>query len=330
MSQPVHEHEAQAAPRDGAASGYCAADYQGEVPRWCQGCGNNAILTALRKLCVHEQLPPERTVFVSGIGCASRLPHYMSTYGFHGVHGRALPIAEGIKVRRPDLHVFVNTGDGDCCSIGAGHWLHALRYNMDMTVLLHDNRVYGLTKKQASPTSPLGLVTQTTPHGARLPPINPLSVTLATANVSFVAQAVDWLPGPLFEMIRLAFHHRGLSFVSILQRCPHYLADHFDQDARHPDHLLLLTHRDGVASNASLERKFPHRLEHDPSDLRRARELAVHEGKVVLGVLYRNEAVPRYEDVQAVSRPPSTAEKMAAIEREFDRFAVYPAASGPR
>ena len=141
-------------------------DYEGAVSRWCHGCGDNAILTALQKLCAEEQLPPEKTVFASGIGCASRLPHYMGTYGFHGLHGRALPIAEGIKIKRPDLHVFVNTGDGDCCSIGAGHWLHAVRYNMNMTVMLHDNRVYGLTKNQASPTSPQGLVTSTTPRGA--------------------------------------------------------------------------------------------------------------------------------------------------------------------
>ncbi len=140
-------------------------DYQGGVPRWCSGCGDNAILAAVQRLCRDEDLAPERTVFVSGIGCSSRFPHYMKTYGFHGIHGRAFPIAEGVKMARPDLTVFVNTGDGDCCSIGAAHWIHAIRYNMNLTAILHDNHVYGLTKKQASPTSPRGLKSNTTPRG---------------------------------------------------------------------------------------------------------------------------------------------------------------------
>ncbi|MBT3334559.1 MAG: 2-oxoglutarate oxidoreductase, partial [Rhodospirillaceae bacterium] len=171
------------------------------MPRWCSGCGDNAILTSLQRLCRDEKLLPEKNVFVSGIGCSSRLPHYMNAYGFHGIHGRSLPVAEGIKMARPDLNVFVSTGDGDCCSIGAGHWIHAIRYNIDMTVLMHDNGVYGLTKKQASPTSPQGLKTNTTPRGSYLPPLNPLSTTLGVANVSFVAQAVDWIPETLYDII---------------------------------------------------------------------------------------------------------------------------------
>jgi 2-oxoglutarate ferredoxin oxidoreductase subunit beta len=173
-------------------------DYQGGVPRWCSGCGDNAILTAVQRLCRDEGLAPERTVFVSGIGCSSRFPHYMKTYGFHGIHGRAFPLAEGIKMARPDLNVFVNTGDGDCCSIGAAHWIHAIRYNMNLTVILHDNQVYGLTKKQASPTSPLGLKSNTTPRGTVLGALNPLTVTLGVTNASFVAQGVDWIPAPRF------------------------------------------------------------------------------------------------------------------------------------
>ena len=170
-------------------------DYQSGVPRWCTGCGDNAILAAVQRLCRDEDLRPEKTVFVSGIGCSSRFPHYMKTYGFHGIHGRALPVAEGVKMARPDLTVFVNTGDGDCCSIGAAHWIHAIRYNMNMTVILHDNQIYGLTKKQASPTSPIGTKSNTTPRGSYLEALNPLTVTLGVQNVSFVAQAVDWIPG---------------------------------------------------------------------------------------------------------------------------------------
>ena len=176
-------------------------DYQGGVPRWCTGCGDNAILTAIQRLCRDEQLRPEKTVFVSGIGCSSRFPHYMKTYGFHGIHGRSLPIAEGVRMARPDLNVFVNTGDGDCCSIGAAHWIHAVRYNMNMTVFLHDNQIYGLTKMQASPTSPKGLKSNTTPRGSYLDALHPLTVTLGVQNVSLVAQAVDWIPEVLFDIV---------------------------------------------------------------------------------------------------------------------------------
>ena len=203
-------------------------DYQSGVPRWCTGCGDNAILAAVQRLCRDEDLRPEKTVFVSGIGCSSRFPHYMKTYGFHGIHGRALPVAEGVKMARPDLNVFVNTGDGDCCSIGAAHWIHAIRYNMNMTVMLHDNQIYGLTKKQASPTSPSGTKSNTTPRGSYLEALNPLTVTLGVQNVSFVAQAVDWIPEVLYDIVKAAYHHKGLSFVRILQRCPEWLPKLFD------------------------------------------------------------------------------------------------------
>ena len=198
-------------------------DYQSGVPRWCTGCGDNAILAAVQRLCRDEGLRPEKTVFVSGIGCSSRFPHYMKTYGFHGIHGRALPVAEGVKMARPDLTVFVNTGDGDCTSIGAAHWIHAIRYNMNLTVFLHDNQIYGLTKKQASPTSPIGTKSNTTPRGSYLEALNPLSVTLGVQNVSFVAQAVDWIPELLFDIVKAAYHHKGLSFVRIVQRCTEWL-----------------------------------------------------------------------------------------------------------
>ena len=203
-------------------------DYQSGVPRWCTGCGDNAILAAVQRLCRDEDLRPEKTMFVSGIGCSSRFPHYMKTYGFHGIHGRALPVAEGIKMSRPDLNVFVNTGDGDCCSIGAAHWIHAIRYNMNMTVMLHDNQIYGLTKMQASPTSPRGTKSNTTPRGSYLDGLNPLTVTLGVQNVSFVAQAVDWIPEVLYDIIKAAYHHKGLSFVRILQRCPEWLPKMLD------------------------------------------------------------------------------------------------------
>lgn len=205
------------------------ADYAGAQPRWCPGCGDHGVLGALQRVCRDEQLPPEKTVIVSGIGCSSRLPHYMATYGFHGLHGRPLPIAEGVRSRRPDLHLFVVTGDGDCCAIGTAHWIHAIRYNMHMTVLLLDNNIYGLTKMQSSPTTPLAVRTNTHPRGTPTEPLNPLSVVLGVNNASFVAQTVDWNPAHVHATLLAAHRHAGLSFVRILQRCPHYLPHLHDE-----------------------------------------------------------------------------------------------------
>jgi len=232
---------------------YDLEDYQSGVPRWCTGCGDNAILAAVQRLCRDENLRPEKTVFVSGIGCSSRFPHYMKTYGFHGIHGRALPVAEGIKMARPDLTVFVNTGDGDCCSIGAAHWIHAIRYNMNLTVMLHDNQIYGLTKMQASPTSPKGLKSNTTPRGAYLEALQPLTVILGVQNVSFVAQAVDWIPEVLYDIIMAAYRHKGLSFIRIIQRCPEWLPDRFEPWIQDPQRVLLLNHELGITVSPTSE-----------------------------------------------------------------------------
>lgn len=299
-------------------------DYQSNIPRWCPGCGDNAILTAVQKLCRDEQLPPEKTVFVSGIGCSSRFPHYMKTYGFHGLHGRALPVAEGIKIRRPDLHVFVNMGDGDCCSIGAGHWVHAVRYNMKMVAMMHDNEIYGLTKMQASPTSPKGLQTNTTPKGAPLQPLNPLTVTLSISNVSFVANAVEWVPEVLNKIIKAAFHHNGFAFVRILQRCPHFTPKLFDPLITNPDNLLFLTHPDGIQVSEELGKVYKNQLEHDPADIHRARELASMPEKVPVGILYRNEGIERYDALVRRDRIYTMEMRRAALEREFDKFAIEP------
>ena len=300
-------------------------DYQGNVARWCTGCGDNAILAALQRLCRDEQLPPEKTVFVSGIGCSSRLPHYMKTYGFHSLHGRALPIAQGIKLMRPDLHVFVATGDGDCCSIGAGHWIHAVRYNTDMTVLLHDNQVYGMTKKQASPTSPRGLKSNTSPRGTLLEALNPLTVVLGISNVSFVAQAVDWIPELLYQIVSRAFHHKGFSFVRILQRCPEYLPGFFDPWVKDPGRMLVLAHEDGIQPSRSLAKVYARQEEHDPSNLNRAREIASATDPIPVGILYRNAGIPRYDEAWRPDRLSAPETIKAGLEEEFDRFTVWPA-----
>ena len=298
------------------------AYYGRGIPRWCSGCGDNAVLAALQRLCRDERLRPEKTVCVSGIGCSSRLPHYLNVYGFHSIHGRALPIAQGIKMSRPDLDVIVATGDGDCCSIGTAHWIHAVRYNIDMTVLLLDNGIYGLTKKQMSPTTLRGLVTNTSPQGSFLEPLNPLSVTLGIANVSFVAQAVDWIPETLNEIVSLAFNHRGFSLVRVLQRCPQYLPDAFDPWIRDPDRVRLLTHDDGLCPSPGLLEIHRNSQVHDPSDLDRARHVAGQTEPIPVGILYRNVAAPRYEQICNTTRVYSTGTIRAELEKEFDKFAI--------
>ena len=300
------------------------ADYQTGVPRWCVGCGDNAILTAMQRLCRDNELAPERTVFVSGIGCSSRLPHYMHTYGFHGTHGRALPIAEGVKMSRPDLTVFVSTGDGDCLSIGAAHWIHALRYNMDMTVMLHDNQIYGLTKMQASPTSPRGLKSNTTPRGTYLDALQPLTVTLGVQNVSFVAQAVDWIPELLYDILAAAFHHKGFSFVRILQRCPEWLPKLFEPWIQDPQKMLILNHERGVRLSPSLAKVYKNQESHDPSDLNRAREIASLVDPMPVGILYRNPEVPCYEELRRAGQLRSAGLIKTGLEAELDKFTVWP------
>jgi 2-oxoglutarate/2-oxoacid ferredoxin oxidoreductase subunit beta len=186
--------------------------------RWCPGCGDYGILLAVQTLMPELGVAPENTVFVSGIGCSSRFPYYMNTYGVHGIHGRAPAIATGIAVARPDLDVWVVTGDGDGLSIGGNHLIHALRRNVNLTILLFNNRIYGLTKGQYSPTSEIGKVTKSTPLGSVDFPFNPLAVALG-AEASFVARTHDLDRKHMMETFRAAHDHRGASFVEIFQNC---------------------------------------------------------------------------------------------------------------
>ena len=298
-------------------------DYQGRIVRWCPGCGDNGILTATQRLCRDEQLPPEKCVFVSGIGCAARFPHYMNTYGFHGLHGRALPTAQGVKIRRPDLHVFVNMGDGDCCSIGTAHWIHAIRSNMKLVVMMHDNNIYGLTKNQASPTTPIGRKTNTTPRGVYLKALNPLTVTLGITNVSFVAQVVEWLPELLYDVIKQAYHHNGLAFIRILQRCPHFTPDVFSNLLSDPKRLLMLEHPDGIKLSDTMARLYQNREQHDPSDIHRAREIAETDNLVPIGILYKDENVPRYEQIVKPKQKPTWELREVLLNKAFDRFGIH-------
>jgi len=299
---------------------FALGDYEGGLPRWCPGCGDLAVLTAVQRLLSDEQLKPEETVFVSGIGCSSRFPHYVRTYGFHGIHGRALPVATGVKLHRPELHVFVVMGDGDCTSIGAGHWLHATRYNMDMTVLMLDNNIYGLTKMQTSPTTPQGYRSNTQPHGSYLPALNPIENTLGFTNASFVAQTAEWIPQHLFATLKAAHRHRGFAFVRILQRCPQYTAPIFQEAVRTPDAVELLVHEDGVTV-PEIHAIYRNHRRHDPKDIDMARVIAEEEGRIPLGVFFRDESRPRYEETRHLPKYPAE-EKVKRLNEELENYAV--------
>jgi 2-oxoglutarate ferredoxin oxidoreductase subunit beta len=186
--------------------------------RWCPGCGDYAILAALQSFMPELGLPRENIVFVSGIGCAARFPYYMETYGMHSIHGRAPAIATGLSVSRPDLSVWVVTGDGDALSIGGNHLIHSLRRNVNLKILLFNNQIYGLTKGQYSPTSPLGTVTKSTPLGSLDRPFNPISLAVG-AEATFVARSIDTDRAHLTEVLRAAANHRGAAFVEIFQNC---------------------------------------------------------------------------------------------------------------
>jgi 2-oxoglutarate ferredoxin oxidoreductase subunit beta len=186
--------------------------------RWCPGCGDYSILAQMKKVLPTLGVPPEKMVFISGIGCSSRFPYYMNTYGMHSIHGRAPAVATGIKVCRPDLMVWVITGDGDGLSIGGNHLMHAIRRNVELKIVLFNNRIYGLTKGQYSPTSPLGQVTKSTPVGSVDNPIHPLSVAIG-CEATFVARSIDVHIKHLGMVLKRAAEHRGTSFVEVYQNC---------------------------------------------------------------------------------------------------------------
>jgi 2-oxoglutarate ferredoxin oxidoreductase subunit beta len=189
--------------------------------RWCPGCGDYSILAQVQKIFPELGVPKENVVFISGIGCSSRFPYYMNTYGFHTIHGRAPAIATGLKVSRPDLMVWVVTGDGDALSIGGNHLLHALRRNVDLKILLFNNRIYGLTKGQYSPTSELGKVTKSTPMGSADHPVTPLMFALG-ADATFVGRTIDVEAKHQQDLLKRAAAHKGASIIEILQNCNVY------------------------------------------------------------------------------------------------------------
>ncbi|WP_454781156.1 2-oxoacid:ferredoxin oxidoreductase subunit beta [Legionella sp. WA2022007384] len=274
--------------------------------RWCPGCGDYAILMALQKMLPELGLPPEQHVFISGIGCAGRLPYYMNAYGFHTIHGRATAVATGLKALRDDLCVWVITGDGDALSIGGNHLIHILRRNVNVNILLFNNQVYGLTKGQFSPTSQKGQVTKTSPKGVANEPVNPLSLALA-AGASFIARAVDKDPVHLGSILKQAQEHQGCSFVEIYQDCNifnHGAFDEFALKSNRAENTVLLEEGQPLLYGAQKEKALHVKGEefarvsaeetdiyrHDPSSFAAAMRLAslsFPEYPVPLGVYYQ-------------------------------------------
>jgi 2-oxoglutarate ferredoxin oxidoreductase subunit beta len=283
--------------------------------RWCPGCGDYAILAQVQKVIPELGVPRENFVFISGIGCSSRFPYYMNTYGFHTIHGRAPAIATGLKVTRPELDVWVVTGDGDALSIGGNHLIHALRRNVDLKILLFNNRIYGLTKGQYSPTSEFGKVTKSTPAGSVDHPFSPISLALG-ADATFVARSVDVEARHLQDIIRRAHEHRGSAFVEILQNCNIFndgaFNDVTDKDIK-SDHTVVLEHNKPLIFGKNRDkgvRLRGHKLEvvQLGSEGVTEADILVHdEGDPVLAFLLSSLQAPFYPTpigvLRAVDRP---------------------------
>jgi 2-oxoglutarate ferredoxin oxidoreductase subunit beta len=242
-------------------------DYKSDVKvTWCPGCGDFGVLNAAYNALAALKRPIDETVVVSGIGCSSRFPHFVNTFGFHSVHGRALPVAQGMKMARPDLTILAVGGDGDFFSIGAGHLIHAALRNIDITVVVMDNEIYGLTKGQTSPTSPTGHTTKSTPFGLLASQFNPIATALSL-NVSFVARGFSSKPKELAALIEQGVQHKGFAFIHALSPCPTF---HNTMDV-------------WKASVQSLPEGW------DPGNRFKAMELALEVENPYLGLFYRDE-----------------------------------------
>ena len=242
-------------------------DYKsGDKPIWCPGCGDYGVLSAMYKALTSLQWQQQEVVVVAGIGCSSRTPYFMSTYGIHGVHGRSLPMATGLKLARPDLHILVVGGDGDLLAIGAGHFPHAASRNIDLTCIMMDNQTYGLTKAQSSPTSLIGHKSKSTPYGVIAKPMNPILYALSN-GATFVARAYSAKPNDLAQIIAAGMRHTGFSFIHVQSPCAEFFNtyDYYDQRIE------------------ALPEDW------DRHDLKGSIDLALTEEKVHLGIFYEEE-----------------------------------------
>ena len=267
-------------------------DLQTINPLWCAGCGDFGITMGLKRFIVDKQLQPHITINVSGIGCSGRAPNYYQTYGIHGIHGRALTLATGVALTRPDLNLFVHSGDGDALSIGGNHLIHGVNKNFKCVFILYDNELYALTKNQTSPTTRKSHPTNTQPQGTFLDPLNAVRLVLGMGG-SFVASTADWMPDHLASILKLAFDHKGFAFVHISQRCPHFDPNAFDHKTS--NWFSFLAHEKGVPADKRLADKTEV-IQHDPTDLQAAFKYAADE-KRYYGIFYLNKDKPSYDAI---------------------------------
>ena len=267
-------------------------DLHTENPRWCVGCGDFGIVMGLKRFFVDQQLSPAHTVNVSGIGCSGRAPNYINTYGVHSIHGRPITVALGLAIARPDLNIFVHSGDGDALSIGGNHFIHGINKNFNCVFLLYDNELYALTKNQTSPTTRKGHATSTQPVGTYLDPLNPIRMALGI-GASFIAGTADWIPDHLAKVLDAAFEHPGFSFVHISQRCPHFDPDNFNH--KETNWFAFLNHENGVAPDKRLADKVEV-VQHDPSNMEEAFKYANAQRRY-FGLFYQNRNKPCYDEI---------------------------------
>ncbi len=274
-------------------------DYKsGEKPTWCPGCGDFGVLNAVYNALRAKNYDPKDVVLVSGIGCSSRLPFFASTYGFHAVHGRTMPIATGVKIANPDLKVLAVGGDGDAFAIGAGHFVHAARRNLDIVYVVMDNSIYGLTKGQTSPTSSSGFVTKTTPRGNPDQSVNPLLLALAS-GATFVARAFSGRPKELAELIVQGIEHNGFAFIDVYSPCPTFNKVN-----------TFKFYREETANIPP---------GHDPTNFVDAVRLASTPHPLYVGVFYRVEG-ESFEDHIFAQRSGTEADAPAVLRELLDRF----------
>jgi 2-oxoglutarate ferredoxin oxidoreductase subunit beta len=284
---------------DTATLQFTVDDYKSsEKPTWCPGCGDFGVLNALYHAMREKNFNPKDVVLVSGIGCSSRLPFFVATYGFHGVHGRAMPIATGVKVARPDLHVLVLGGDGDAFAIGGGHFMHAARRNLNVTYVIMDNQTYGLTKGQASPTAQRGYVHKAAPQGTLEEPVNPLLLAMA-CGASFVARGFSGQPKDLAQLILAGIEHQGLAIIDTYSPCPTFNKVN-----------TFKTYR---------EEEAPLPPDHDPTNFEAALKIAASAMPRYLGVIYRREG-PSYEQLLEQRKTGTEADLPRLLDSLFDRF----------
>lgn len=267
-------------------------DLQTENPRWCAGCGDFGIVMGLKKFYVDRQMDPASVINVSGIGCSGRTPNYINTYGIHSIHGRPITIALGLALARPELNIFISSGDGDALSIGGNHLIHGINKNFNCVFLMFDNELYALTKSQTSPTTRKGHKTNTQPAGTYLEPLNPVKLVLGI-GASFVASTADWIPDHFASTLKAAFDHKGFSFVHISQRCPHFDEDNFDHKST--SWFSFLSSEKGIPPDKRIADKTEI-VKHDPSDLETAFKYAQSQRRY-FGLFYRDPNKPRYDEI---------------------------------